>query len=480
MGFFNNFPYTNFHELNLEWVLKEMEKLKKYIENYTAVNKVSYAGVWDITKQYPQWAIVTDGETSWLSLKPVPSGIPLENVDYWQKLADLDPRIAGIIVQLGETVKKAETVADMKNMDCKPGDIVQTAGYHKKGAGCGLYVIERGKVANEHTVIALENGLFAVLISDPSNVLTIGAHADGIADDTKIFQWAVDNVKNVYVPTGKYLLNGTVKITKSCAIRGDRTTLDFGSSQNYTGTAIYCDLGFEIATNGVDMENIGFFKSVSSGKGKCAIHMEKKDGHHVNLKRLFIEDFSNGVSITGTIFESVFESVFINGCTNGFYIDGSATSTSCTWLNCWTTWCDNGYWLNKVIYSNMISCASDHCGIGYRFKDLQNFNCINCGCETSVDESQTCVLIGSSKYCELSFAFASNVGPYLISCNSSDHMIFSNCNVITHSSTIERVIGDWSPEGSGNVAYNTNPGNSGATSNIINSVSTPFQTLATK
>lgn len=480
MGFFKNFPYTNFHEMNLEWILREMQNIKKYIENYTAINKVSYAGIWDITKQYPQWAVVTDGETSWLSLKPVPAGIPLENEDYWQKLADLDPRIAGIIVQLGETVKKAETVADMKNMDCNPGDIVQTMGYHKKGVGCGLYVIERGKVANEHTVIAMKNGLFAVLLDDPSNVLTIGAHADGVTDDTEIFQWAVDNVHNVHLPAGKYLLNGTVKVAKSCAIRGERTTLDFESSQNYTGTAIYCNYGFEITTNGVDIEDIGFFKSVSGGKGNCAIHIKAEEGHHVNLKRLFIEDFSNGVNVTGTIFASVFESLFINGCTNGFRIDGSATSTCCTWLNCWTTWCDNGYNLDGVVYSNMISCASDHCGIGYKFYNLQNFDCINCGCEQSTNESETCVFVNSCKYCQLSFLFAGNVGPYLISCSSSNHMIFANCNVSTHSKAIEYVIGDWSAENSGNVAYNTNPGNTGATSNIINGTHTPFQTLSTK
>lgn len=100
MGFFENFPYTNFHEMNLDWVLKEIENLKVYIENYTAVNRVAYAGIWDITKQYPQWALVTSEDSTYLSSKPVPVGIPLDNEDYWILLADLDPRIAGIIQNL--------------------------------------------------------------------------------------------------------------------------------------------------------------------------------------------------------------------------------------------------------------------------------------------------------------------------------------------------------------------------------------------
>ena len=100
MGFFENFPYTNFHDMNLDWVLKEIENLKKYIENYTAVNRVAYAGIWDITKQYPQWALVTSEDSTYLSSKPVPVGIPIDNAEYWILLADLDPRIAGIIQNL--------------------------------------------------------------------------------------------------------------------------------------------------------------------------------------------------------------------------------------------------------------------------------------------------------------------------------------------------------------------------------------------
>ena len=102
MGLFDSFPLSNAYSVNLDWIMKKIKEVEEFVKNYAAVNKVAYAGVWDITKQYPQWALVTDGETSWLSNKPVPVGIPLDNADYWQKLADLDPRISGIVVQLSE------------------------------------------------------------------------------------------------------------------------------------------------------------------------------------------------------------------------------------------------------------------------------------------------------------------------------------------------------------------------------------------
>lgn len=112
MDIFNSFPLMNAYSINLDWILKKIQELEEYVRNYTAVNNVAYAGVWNITKQYPQWALVTDGDTSWLALQPVPVGIPLENTEYWQKLADLDPRIAGIIVQLADAERKIASIEE--------------------------------------------------------------------------------------------------------------------------------------------------------------------------------------------------------------------------------------------------------------------------------------------------------------------------------------------------------------------------------
>ena len=110
MSLFDNFPLSNAYSVNLDWIIKKIKELEDFVRNWAAVNEVHYAGVWDITKQYPRWSLVTDGENSWLSNKPVPVGIPLENEEYWQKLADLDPRIAGIIVSIDNLGKQVTSL----------------------------------------------------------------------------------------------------------------------------------------------------------------------------------------------------------------------------------------------------------------------------------------------------------------------------------------------------------------------------------
>ena len=100
MGLFDAFPLSNAYSVNLDWIIKKIRELEEYVKNYTAVNNVAYAGIWDITEQYPRWAIVTFKDSVYLAKQPVPAGVPLTNKDYWILLADLDPRIAGIIQQL--------------------------------------------------------------------------------------------------------------------------------------------------------------------------------------------------------------------------------------------------------------------------------------------------------------------------------------------------------------------------------------------
>lgn len=196
MGFFNNFPYTNFHELNIDWVLKEFEKLRTYVNQYTAINKVGYAGVWSITNQYPQWSVVTNGDNSYLSNKPVPVGINIDNEEYWTHLADLDPRIGAIIAQIGEltaqigelTAQTGELTAQIDKRimfiddTTKFGEVVNnncivvTSGYYEKMDGGGAVYIVKTKVEEQPdniTIFQLDNNRCAILFPT-SNALAFG------------------------------------------------------------------------------------------------------------------------------------------------------------------------------------------------------------------------------------------------------------------------------------------------------------------
>lgn len=85
----NIYPYTDTHELNLDWILKQIKLIETEINEFEAINKITFSGNWDISMAYPAWTVVNDGNgNGFLSLQPVPAGVDLTNTDYWVQVCD--------------------------------------------------------------------------------------------------------------------------------------------------------------------------------------------------------------------------------------------------------------------------------------------------------------------------------------------------------------------------------------------------------
>ena len=91
--FFHNYPYTDAHELNLDWILKKIIEMQAEIKDFVVTNTVKYADPfqWNITRQYEKNTIVIEplSGTAYLSTKPVPAGVNISNTDYWTPVFDL-------------------------------------------------------------------------------------------------------------------------------------------------------------------------------------------------------------------------------------------------------------------------------------------------------------------------------------------------------------------------------------------------------
>ena len=60
MGVFEQFPYTNFHDLNLDWIVQELEKLATDVQNFISINA--------------SWCIIT-----FVNTKPTPTITSINN-----------------------------------------------------------------------------------------------------------------------------------------------------------------------------------------------------------------------------------------------------------------------------------------------------------------------------------------------------------------------------------------------------------------
>lgn len=100
-------PYTNFHDLNLDWIMDELNEFNTKLTNFVSLATIKYANPiqWDITSQYEANTVVVDSNgNAYLSVQPVPSGVSLDRTEYWTKIGNFD--------RLWADVKKAITPND--------------------------------------------------------------------------------------------------------------------------------------------------------------------------------------------------------------------------------------------------------------------------------------------------------------------------------------------------------------------------------
>lgn len=115
------YPYTNDHELNLGWVLATIKAQESELSKFVALNTVKYADPfdWNITTQYATNTVVFNPAdmTAYISVQPVPSGVQIDNTEYWTPiftLADIFTAYKTSITPVEQIAAKPATQAISK------------------------------------------------------------------------------------------------------------------------------------------------------------------------------------------------------------------------------------------------------------------------------------------------------------------------------------------------------------------------------
>lgn len=109
-GFGHETPYTDFHELNLDFILKRIAEQDEKIANFIGLETIKYANPlrWNITTQYEKnTVVITDEGVAYISVKPVPSGVDITNTDFWTVIFNLD--------EMQDSIKSGITIYDEGN-----------------------------------------------------------------------------------------------------------------------------------------------------------------------------------------------------------------------------------------------------------------------------------------------------------------------------------------------------------------------------
>ena len=236
MGVFSRFPYSNAHQLNLDWVLSEMKAFEEEIEKLKTLSQIKYADPlqWSIDRNYEENTVTVYNNIAYLSKAPVPAGIDITNTDYWVTVFDLTELFlylkSGIAeINNGTTATKAYAeytlvwVADTLYYtlrDISTGDaFIEGSNVEKINVSDFVYKIYRmalEDIAAERDAriaadSALENLINSKTVSYLLNVKDFGAVGDGVTDDIDAFDAALVAAKNnggfIIIPKGIYMLS---------------------------------------------------------------------------------------------------------------------------------------------------------------------------------------------------------------------------------------------------------------------------------
>lgn len=91
---FNQYPYKNLEDFNLDYILNQLRTMKETLTNFINLNTIKFANPiqWNISKQYEANTVVVDPNdgTAYISVAPVPLGVTITNTDYWTPIFTLN------------------------------------------------------------------------------------------------------------------------------------------------------------------------------------------------------------------------------------------------------------------------------------------------------------------------------------------------------------------------------------------------------
>ena len=171
--FAHQYPYSNFHDLNLDWILNVLKNWEARLEQFVSLNTVKYANPiqWNITSQYSTNTIVVDPQTgtAYLSVQPVPRGVQLSDTEYWAPVFTL----AGLVQFLKDAIATGQqTLGQPATVDI-PNRTVFWVGDQLVIASVNIpsgTVIVPGTNCNPVPVVDLTNEVYntAYAVYDPS------------------------------------------------------------------------------------------------------------------------------------------------------------------------------------------------------------------------------------------------------------------------------------------------------------------------
>lgn len=288
-------------------------------------------------------------------------------------------------------------------------DFVRVLGFQNPGdGGGGEFFWDTTLVqttADGGTIIEANDktGKWKRQFSGQVNVKWFGAKMNGTADDSDALQNAVNSGYNVYVPEGTLAVSKPILLKHGSVVTGagaEKTTIIKTTHNTFSaGTATGIDAIFIIdiddltRVRNVTLKNMLLRGTASGEKITYGIYASQGYCHH--YENVYVDNVVTGF-YWKVIFQTRVLACIAQNVATGFKIDAPENQlggTSTVFERCWAlVVSEKGYDFKSLIYSTMLSCASesilwgngvtpDTAAYGYYFDSCTGFSMQGCGVE---------------------------------------------------------------------------------------------------
>ena len=212
MGLFEQFPYLNLHQLNLDWVLNEIKKLSK--------------DVTDLNSAVTEVEAHIDEKTA-------------EILNQWLQ----DGTLAEIIDTelLNHKVYMFPTFATIETSGLNLGDVIYTSGWASvNDGGSGCYLVSNSGIA--------KNGV-NLYPAEGESYKSFGLAGDGVTDDSEAFQRYINLKVDIDMGSGTFAISRKITLRNNIRIHGQQAMININSG--LTDNALEKDSGYNITIEGL-------------------------------------------------------------------------------------------------------------------------------------------------------------------------------------------------------------------------------------
>lgn len=292
---------TDFHELNLDWIISDLRTLAETLENFISLNTIKYANPiqWNITTQYEANTVVIDANdgTAYLSVKPVPTGVAITNTDYWTPIFTLNLLSANQNITLRDDGSNvlATFASDTDNWIIwnstlyKVSQAIAVNEAYVVGYNLTRYTVELfindyvtsiinkiGDLTNLSTTdkSSIVNAINEInqILQDIKNIISnryvynvkdYGATGDNLTDDTDAFNVTIAAANltggTIIIPSGTYIISDELTpISNFINVIGEKYAT-INSTITTDQTLITCD------SSGISIKNLTFHNDTKNG-----------------------------------------------------------------------------------------------------------------------------------------------------------------------------------------------------------------------